>query len=198
MGLKRKSAKSSEILFMPANKSLIRSTALAVIRNGTSFYEWLRGKRRGDDAYAFLFGGDGSEYYKWCLVNGEEAIKEEKSDTFSIETRPSVRSTDSQQRSQTSAIANESNTAVTKEPQKHPTDHRDASPHRRDSDRRSRSRERGRSTKRDTRRVFRSATDADKAWGSVRSRPKASCDVRQGRMYAWSDDDMSRNNSIQK
>ena len=59
-------------------KTLIRTTAIAVLRNGTSFYEWLRNKRQSEPAYSFLFGGIGSNYYKWCLANSEEAQKEEQ------------------------------------------------------------------------------------------------------------------------
>lgn len=59
-------------------KALIRSTAFAVLRNGATFFEWLRNKRKSDPSYVFLYGGVGSEYYKWCLANSEEARKEEQ------------------------------------------------------------------------------------------------------------------------
>ena len=61
-------------------KALIRSTAFAVLRNGTAFFEWLRVKRQDDSAYVFLYGGTGSEYYKWCLVHREEAEKQDFSE----------------------------------------------------------------------------------------------------------------------
>ena len=61
-------------------RSLIRSTAFAVLRNGTSFYEWLRSRRQADPVYSFLFGGIGTEYYKWCLANSDDAKIEEESE----------------------------------------------------------------------------------------------------------------------
>ena len=57
-------------------KALVRSTASAVLRNGAAFFEWLRTKRQADPSYSFLYGGLGSEYYKWCLANSELAEKE--------------------------------------------------------------------------------------------------------------------------
>ena len=61
-------------------RSLIRTTAFAVLRNGTQYYEWLKTKRHSDPQYSFLVGGIGSKYYEWCVANEKDARKEDASD----------------------------------------------------------------------------------------------------------------------
>ena len=61
-------------------RSLIRTTAFAVLRNGAQYYEWLKSKRHSDPLYAFLVGGIGSKYYEWCLSNEKDARKEDNND----------------------------------------------------------------------------------------------------------------------
>lgn len=64
-------------------KTLIRNTALAVLKNGTAFYEWLREKRKSDKDYAFLVGGLGSDYYKSCLTG--DAVKVSEGNSLNIQ-----------------------------------------------------------------------------------------------------------------
>ena len=61
-------------------RCLVRTTAFAVLRNGTQYSEWLRSKRHSDPLYAFLVGGNGCKYYEWCLSNQDEARREDASD----------------------------------------------------------------------------------------------------------------------
>ena len=63
-----------------SQRSLIRTTAFAVLRNGAQYYEWLKTKRHPDPLYAFLVGGIGSKYYEWCIANENDARKEDASD----------------------------------------------------------------------------------------------------------------------
>ena len=56
-------------------KTIIRNTALAILKNGTSFLDWLMARRKGEATYDFLFGGNGSEFYNWCLLNPAEATQ---------------------------------------------------------------------------------------------------------------------------
>lgn len=82
---------NSDGLLTRDERTLIRSTAFAVLRNGTTFYEWLRVKRQADPSYVFLYGGTGSEYYEWCLANSEEAEKENEKDKAALLSEKQVR-----------------------------------------------------------------------------------------------------------
>jgi hypothetical protein len=54
-------------------KVIIRNTALAVLKNGVTFLDWIKARRVGEDAYVFLFEGKGSHFFNWCLENPAEA-----------------------------------------------------------------------------------------------------------------------------
>jgi hypothetical protein len=73
-------------------KSLIKKTALSVLRGGLTFSDWLRRRRATDADYAFLSGGLGSRYYEWCLSNRESARKEDQ--TGSVGNAETNRNTD--------------------------------------------------------------------------------------------------------
>ena len=168
-----------------ANKSLIRSTALAVIRNGTSFYEWLREKRKSDDAYSFLFGGDGADYYKWCLMNGEAAFK----DITSADATPADASHNSHGDKKAIGAPSES-PRIRRESSAHPDANRPRSPWRgNERDMRSRSRERKPHPLYRKRTRTGPPSNVDRAWGRLRHRSQEYEEIRHGRMYAWSDDD---------
>jgi len=54
---------------------IIRNTAMAILKNGTSFLEWLMARRKDEAAYSFLFSGKGSNFYNWCLQNPKAAAQ---------------------------------------------------------------------------------------------------------------------------
>jgi hypothetical protein len=47
--------------------NLIKTTAIAVLRNGQSFVEWIESTRKGNQSYDFLFGGLGSDYFRFLI-----------------------------------------------------------------------------------------------------------------------------------
>ena len=56
-------------------KIIVRNAAMAILKNGASFLEWLKARRKGEAAYAFLFGGLGTDLFNWCLQYPDEASK---------------------------------------------------------------------------------------------------------------------------
>ena len=67
-------------------RTIIRNTAMAILKNGVSFLEWLMARRKGEGAYAFLFGGKGNAFYNWCLENPTEAANLESVKSHVIDT----------------------------------------------------------------------------------------------------------------
>ena len=53
---------------------LIQNTVVAVLKNGSSFLDWLSARRKGEAAYSFLFDGRGSQFYRECMANGDELV----------------------------------------------------------------------------------------------------------------------------
>ena len=169
-------------------RSLIRTTAFAVIRNGTQYYEWLKSKRQSDPLYAFLLGGIGSKYYEWCLSNEQEARKEDirdraeldkessadlssgRTDGKAIETSREPRRSRSVSRSRSRSFR----PRISRSPRRD----RNRSPNRRWDDRRRSNRREDRAYRRERRRS-RSPPDEKRVGG------------RHGKLYAWSSEEES-------
>ena len=159
-------------------RSLIRATAFAVLRNGSQYFEWIKTKRRSDPLYAFLSDGVGSQYYDWCLSNPDGARKEE-----SVESEASI-----------SLPNNSRNDHI-----KHSGRHSDASKMKSRSRSQSRSRSRSHrrhSPRRRTREFHRYRNHRSRSRDRNRSRVRSpalddqrSEERRHGKMYAWSSEE---------
>eukprot|EP00210_Caulerpa_lentillifera_P009755 g9304.t1 len=60
---------AAEIPINPEQKKLIDSVAVFVAKGGHLSEELVRTKHKEDENYLFLFGGKGSEYYRWKLLD---------------------------------------------------------------------------------------------------------------------------------
>lgn len=61
----------------PADPALaVRITKLAeyTARNGPAFEAQVRAKQAGSQEYTFLFGGEGTDFYRWCLFCSQRNI----------------------------------------------------------------------------------------------------------------------------
>lgn len=57
----------------PADPKLLERIQLLVryaTQNGPGFVDMMKGKQQHDPGFAFLFGGEGSTYYRWALYCG--------------------------------------------------------------------------------------------------------------------------------
>jgi hypothetical protein len=175
-------------------RTLIRNTAFAVLKNGTAFYEWLRGKRQSDPEYTFLFGGLGSDYYKWCLTHSEEARKEEDGPVGAVSSstnshRSRSRSVSQQRsrdrRSPCSSVSRDG--SLTPRDRSESRKREEWARHRRD--RRLRDRRRCRSPHRQDRLWYeRPSYRRDRSpWRVDKRKIEDPKKGRMGKMYAWSD-----------
>lgn len=57
---------------------VIQKLAQFAVKNGASFVELLKDKQKDNPEYQFLFGGDGSEYYRWVLFCGCHGLPAEQ------------------------------------------------------------------------------------------------------------------------